>query len=448
MKQRIFLFIFTVTVFSLLSAAAGISSPQRFETDNEITPEPLVFINYIKSYPTEIEIEITPGYGSEDCNNYEIYYIHTKDYYGDGTDEELTFQLYDGYIDCYNCADISTINYNLGDHMIIAYAVADGMLPSNKVYHEYEITVWDYCDLLCNDEAFEIDGIYYRKNILDTTTVNVTYKEIITLGAAWLPPEIITDNLTYQNLEEAVIPSEVTHQGRTYKVTGIDSKTFNECHNLKSVTLPPTMKQIQDYAFLSEPHLEEVHISDLEAWCRVNLSYWSDLFADWSSGDVKLYLNEQELTHLVIPDGIDSLGTAFTGYEHLNSIVIPSSMEHFSDHYFLFYCSTITCKATTPPTLNDNYINQNANLYVPRAALEAYKAHEVWGRIEHIYAIEDVGDVDGDRVISVKDCTALIDQLLGGNNEGFNAAYADLNGEGLFDIKDVTALIDKLLNSN
>ena len=57
-----------------------------------------------------------------------------------------------------------------------------------------------------------------------------------------------------------------------------------------------------------------------------------------------------------------------------------------------------------------------------------------------------LGDVNGDRKITISDVTALIDLLLSG--ETINKEVADINKDGNVTIADVTALIDYLLSGN
>lgn len=57
-----------------------------------------------------------------------------------------------------------------------------------------------------------------------------------------------------------------------------------------------------------------------------------------------------------------------------------------------------------------------------------------------------LGDVNGDRKITISDVTALIDLLLSG--ETVNKEVADINKDGNVTIADVTALIDYLLSGN
>ncbi len=58
------------------------------------------------------------------------------------------------------------------------------------------------------------------------------------------------------------------------------------------------------------------------------------------------------------------------------------------------------------------------------------------------------GDANGDGYVNISDVTTLIDYVLGGAMEPFNAHNADANGDGSINISDVTALIDMILNNN
>lgn len=58
-----------------------------------------------------------------------------------------------------------------------------------------------------------------------------------------------------------------------------------------------------------------------------------------------------------------------------------------------------------------------------------------------------IGDVDDDGLVSINDVTALIDYLLGSNND-INPSNADMDGDGQVTINDVTDLIDFLLQAS
>ncbi|MBR4828839.1 MAG: hypothetical protein IKZ92_03465 [Muribaculaceae bacterium] len=63
---------------------------------------------------------------------------------------------------------------------------------------------------------------------------------------------------------------------------------------------------------------------------------------------------------------------------------------------------------------------------------------------EHGY---DIGDVNHDGFVTIKDVTSLIDYLLG-NDSGVCLICADVSGDGDVSIKDVTSLIDMLLGNS
>jgi len=86
-------------------------------------------------------------------------------------------------------------------------------------------------------------------------------------------------------------------------------------------------------------------------------------------------------------------------------------------------------------------------------ALYTDGTESAWSNVEEVTLFEntpahnyEIGDVNHDGVVSIKDVTALIDYLLGG--EEVCATCADVNGKDGVTIADVTALIDMLLGSN
>lgn len=87
--------------------------------------------------------------------------------------------------------------------------------------------------LSINDiSTFEVDGIWYNVND-DRKSVTVTYKE-----------------LYYPSYSGGiVIPSAVTYDGQTYRVTGIGELAFYNCSSLVSVSLPESLTGIGDWAF-------------------------------------------------------------------------------------------------------------------------------------------------------------------------------------------------------
>ena len=211
-------------------------------------------------------------------------------------------------------------------------------------------------------------------------------------------------------------------------VAKVYDNTFYNCSNLASVTIPSTVTYIGKKAFFGCTGLDSVNISSLANWCSIsfvdslsNPLYYSD----------HLYLDGEEIKDLELENGFDFMikRYAFAGFKGLTSI---------------------TCHSISP---QNAYVNAFYNLYdrvplfVPNESLEAYRAHEEWGRFSHIVPFLGAGpgDVNGDGTINIADVTGLIDKLLSGEEL---PAYYDVDGDGLVNIKDVTDLIDILLNGN
>lgn len=171
--------------------------------------------------------------------------------------------------------------------------------------------------------SFQSEGIYY--NILsDKTSVEVTYRD--------------TNYDTY--IGEIIIPNEVSYNGKTYSVTGIGSRAFYKCSTVTSVTIPPSINKIGLYAFQYANHIQKVNITNLSAWCMIDVdSYYSCPLVYGGT----LYLNNTPVTSL---DSLDSSCTtiakyAFFGNTYLTQVVLPESITSVQEAAFRG-CSNMT----------------------------------------------------------------------------------------------------------
>ena len=92
-------------------------------------------------------------------------------------------------------------------------------------------------------------------------------------------------------------------------------------------------------------NLSSVYITDLTAWCNISFSGSNSnpfYYEDEQRIPHHLYLNGQEITDLVIPDGITSIRDyAFAGCIGLTSVTIPSSVTSIGSYAF-YECSSLT----------------------------------------------------------------------------------------------------------
>ena len=81
---------------------------------------------------------------------------------------------------------------------------------------------------------FEVDGIYYKINGNEAT---VTYYGSSPFDAS------------HRYSGSVVIPTTVTYNGTTYRVTAIDKDAFSYCSSLTSIVIPNSVTFIGDGAF-------------------------------------------------------------------------------------------------------------------------------------------------------------------------------------------------------
>ena len=216
-------------------------------------------------------------------------------------------------------------------------------------------------------------------------------------------------------------------------VTSIGESAFRDCSGLTSVTIGNSVTSIGEIAFKGCSALTAVHITDLSAWCKIQFVK-NDIYGDFSNPTYyahHLYLNGEEITNLVIPNDVTSIGyAAFIGCSGLTSVTIPNSVTSigtyaFADCYGLTSvtipesckivpqyafewcinlqeltlpstciacydysfneCSSlkkINCQAETPPAVYKNTFSSSiytkATLNVPEGSVEKYKVANIW----------------------------------------------------------------------
>ena len=107
-------------------------------------------------------------------------------------------------------------------------------------------------------------------------------------------------------------------------VTSIGESAFSYCYGLTSVTIGNSVTSIGEYAFYRCTGLAKVKISDIAAWCGISFGNGTSNPLNYAG---HLYLNGSEITELVIPESVTSIGNyAFLGFTGLTSVKIGSSV--------------------------------------------------------------------------------------------------------------------------
>jgi hypothetical protein len=283
------------------------------------------------------------------------------------------------------------------------------------------------------------ESAFFQRNITSITFPNsitsidrAAFYCCSSLDSVALPEKVtVIGDMLFANctsLRRVVIPEGLTL---------IDNSAFNSCYSLDSLIIPNSVTRIEDWAFALCKGLTYVEMSrgltyvgrgafgDCSALNTViipDLSSWSMInFGDYNSNPLTttktLKINNEEIRDLVIPDDVTYIGDyAFRGCTNITSVTMGENVTKIgtSAFYGCKNCASITigenvtsigswafygCSAMTsltslprkvPSTTSNSFdsaIKDQAILYVPSAALEAYSSKAPWSDFYDIVAL-------------------------------------------------------------
>ena len=154
---------------------------------------------------------------------------------------------------------------------------------------------------------------------------------------------------------------------------------FSGCSSIETITIGSEVESIEDNVFKDFSNIQRINISDLSKWCGITLNSsffpytitdrWGD--TDTSSRSYQLYLNGEELTNLIIPDDVKSIGSYIFSYcSSLTSVTIGSGVTSIGNCAFSG-CQNLTdiyILSENAPEVGSNSFGTNKTLHVPNTS--------------------------------------------------------------------------------
>lgn len=117
----------------------------------------------------------------------------------------------------------------------------------------------------------------------------------------------------------------------------IGEAAFIECANLEKVYIGEGVTAIGVSAFEGCPKISGVYINDVASWCGIYFggNNSNPLEQNMEEGGNHIYLNDQEIIDLSIPEGMTRIGDyAFYCAMHIRSVDIPASVKEIGEYAF------------------------------------------------------------------------------------------------------------------
>lgn len=215
-----------------------------------------------------------------------------------------------------------------GCNALVTYSVIEEEITSNP----------DYNYIVVNGEAILTKYKGTSSEISIPETIDNLYK-VVGFGKAFMGTDIIKVSIPEGILEipdnafsncEKLVDVSISNS-----VTSIGENAFLNCQSITNIKIGNGLKFIGKDAFSLGYYGEKyvnVYIEDLSVWFNVVLADYSTS-SPLSIGNATLYLNEQPIYELTIPEDITVIRN-FAGYMRLHSVIIPNHVTAIDDNAF------------------------------------------------------------------------------------------------------------------
>ncbi|MBE6319558.1 MAG: leucine-rich repeat domain-containing protein [Bacteroidales bacterium] len=205
-----------------------------------------------------------------------------------------------------------------------------------------------YYNITSSTDPFTVEVIDCEPNLTtatipETVTYNGTIYSVTSIGneafygCSSLTSVTIGNSVTSIGGRAFYGCSSLTSVTIGNSVTSIGNDAFSGCSALTSITIPNSVTSIGWSAFYNCDSLTKTNYTgDIAGWCKIKFDNYTASPIYYSHN---LYINDQEIKDLVIPNTVDSIQNyAFYECFSLKSVTIPNSVKSIGYHTFYRCC--------------------------------------------------------------------------------------------------------------
>ena len=248
----------------------------------------------------------------------------------------------------------------------------------------------------------------------------------------------------YSELSTVNIPANLNVEGTYYQVKSIGGNAFADCWQLTEVVLPEGLVSIGSQAFSRSA------VSSINFPSTLRTIYDN---AFWECDG---------LTSVKLPEGLETIGSfAFAECSNLKSLEIPSTVTSIGSGVIMYDNNLTSVKSNIQApyaveynafVLKDVWDETSqeyvltpspATLYVPSGKKAVYQNTQGWNAFQ---TIEVTGDADGSGVVDAADIKAVEDYIMGNPPSDFVFGNADVVKDDKINAADLVMIIDIIKN--
>ncbi len=244
----------------------------------------------------------------------------------------------------------STDTIHYGDTIKVSYAAGTDMKMANFSITGLKNVEENITDLqtgyIQGVVVGNITTIYEEEHVYLIFSLNADNETYSCTGMSDKTIEDVTIPGTYKGKQVTTIISNAFANNYTIKkliinegVTTIGENAFSRCYDLTSISMPSSIINVDASVFYDCNKVTDTnYLGTIDQWCNIT---FKSVFSTPAYFTNKLIIQGEEVTNVVVPEGITSLNYTFAGCSNITNITLPSTLTSIGNSTFNG-CSSLT----------------------------------------------------------------------------------------------------------